>query len=148
MRTKLSEIEISSSPENAVREEAISSTCSHLSSPLSVNWSTLAKQLNGVLEKAVHARVIRAPNLSSSTHVQEASANTSSTSLGSGQKSESESVLGMECRHSQCEDQPACGEELIAKKGDPDKIIRGRARIAILFSGGVDSMLLAALTDR
>lgn len=156
-RTKLSEIETSAPPENIVEEEAISSSTSEgvvvgddpsLSlapvSALSVDWSTLAKQLIAVLEKAVHARVVRAPNLPSSTR--EASV-TSSTSLGSSQKSESDSILGTESRHTQSEEQPACEEKLVAKIGDSD-IIHGRARIAILFSGGIDSMLLAALTDR
>ena len=157
-RTKLSEIETRASSESTVEEEAISSVSNtsegvvgggdpslSLSpvSTLSVDWSALAKQLIAVLEKAIHARVARAPHLPSST--QQASA-TCSSSLGGCRKSESESrILGMESRHAQCEEQAACGKELGAKEGDT---IHGRARIAILFSGGVDSMLLAALTDR
>ena len=172
-RTKPSEIESSASSENAIKEgeeETIDSSCSIskgvvvrddpslslLLSPVSthsVDWSALSKQLIAVLEKAIRSRVVRAPFLPSST--QEASVTTSSSSTSlvrDCQKSESESesqVLGMESRHSQSEEhQPVCREELVARKGDSDVIIRGRARIAILFSGGVDSMLLAALTDR
>ena len=151
-RTKLSEIETSSPPENSVSTSTsegvvVGDDPSFSLAPvstLSVDWSALAKRLIAVLEKAVRARVVRAPNLPSST--QEASV-ISSTSLGSSQTSESESILGVESRHAQSEEQPVCGGELVVKKGD-SKIIHGRARIAILFSGGVDSMLLAALTDR
>ena len=168
-RTKPSEIESSASSENAVEEEDTIDSSSSISkgvvvrddpslslllppaSTHSVDWSALSKQLIAVLEKAIRARVVRAPYLPSST--QEASATTSSSSTSlvrACQKSESESesrVLGMEPRHSQSEEQPVCREELVARKGDSDVIIRGRARVAILFSGGVDSMLLAALTD-
>ena len=149
-RTKLSEIETHASPENTIEEEAVCSVSSTSEgvvgggdpspslapvSTLSVDWSALAKQLITVLEKAIRARVARAPHLPSST--QQALA-TSSSSLGGCRKSDSES---------QCEEQPVRGKELGAKEGDL-VTIRGRARIAILFSGGVDSMLLAALTDR
>ena len=168
-RTKPSEIESSASSENTIEEEVTigsssinkgmvvrdDPSLSLLSSPVSthsVDWSALAKQLIAVLEKAIRARVVRAPYLPSST--QETSVTTSSSSaslVGGCQRSESESefrALGMESSHNQCKEQPVCGEELVARKGDSDDIIHGRARIAILFSGGVDSMLLAALTDR
>ena len=170
-RTKPSEIESSASSGNAVEEEETIDSSSSISkgvvvrddpslslllspaSTHSIDWSALSKQLIAVLEKAIRARVVRAPYLPSSTQEASATTSSSSTSLVRGcRKSESESesqVLGMESRHSQNEEhQPVCREELVASKGDSDVIIRGRARIAILFSGGVDSMLLAALTDR
>ena len=166
-RTKPSEIESSASSENTVETIGGSSSISKgvvvrddaslplLLSPVStcsVDWSALAKQLIAVLEKAICARVVRAPYLPSSTQEASATTSSSSASLVRGcQKSESESefrALGMESRHNQNKEQPVCGEELVARKGDLDDIIHGRARIAILFSGGVDSMLLAALTDR
>ena len=150
-RAKTSEVETSASPKNTVKEEAISSSSTRegvnvrdnpsLKSSPSIDWSTLAKQLIAVLEKAIYARVVRAPNLPSST--QEASV-ASSANFGNSWKSEPESIFGMESRHGQPMEQPVCREELV---GDLN-IIHGRARIAILFSGGVDSMLLAALTDR
>ena len=170
-RTKPSEIESSASSENTVKEEETIDSSSSISkgvvvgddpslslllssvSTHSVDWSALSMQLIAVLEKAIRSRVIRAPFLPSSTQEASATTSSSSTSLVRGcQKSESESesqVLEMESRHSQGkEHQPVCREELIARKGDSDVIVRRRARIAILFSGGVDSMLLAALTDR
>ena len=113
-------------------------------SALSIDWGTLAKQLITVLEKAVHARVVRAPHLPSST---QKTSVISSASLGDRQKTESTSVLGMESRHGQSMEPSVCGTKLDAKKGDLN-IMYGRVRIAILFSGGVDSMLLAVLTDR
>lgn len=169
-RTKPSEIESSASSENTIEEEVTIGSSSSinkgmvvrddpslslLSSPASthsVEWSALAKQLIAVLEKAIRARVVRAPYLPSSTQETSVTTSSSSASLVRGcQKSESESefrALGVESRHNQNKEQPVCGEELVARKGDSDDIIHGRARIAILFSGGVDSMLLAALTDR
>ena len=76
---------------------------SNMSLP-TVDWSTLAKQLIAVLEKAVRSRVVRAPYQPSSA--------------------------------------------LDDAKSGVSKFTHGRARIAILFSGGVDSVLLAALADR
>jgi hypothetical protein len=164
-RTQPEEIERSASPENTVEKEATGSRSSisegvvviddsslPLLSPVathSVDWGALAKQLIAVLEKAICARVVRAPYLPSSMQETSTTTSSSSTSLGRCQKSESESQIpGMESRHGQREEQLVHKEELVAKKGDSDVIIRGRARIAILFSGGVDSMLLAAIADR
>ena len=151
-RTNTSEVEISVVPKSTLKEavgEGVnvrdnSSISLSVESSPSTDWSTLAKQLIAVLEKAIRERVVRAPFLPSST--QETSI-TSSANLGNSQKSKPESVLGMESRHDEPVEQPLCREELVTKKGDSN-IIRGRARIAILFSGGVDSMLLAALADR
>ena len=95
------------------------------------DWSSLAKQLITVLEKAVHSRVVRAPFLPSHTSLLQ-SQGASSVSF-EGRKTERTSS------------QEASGAD--ADKGDVN-VIHGRARIAILFSGGVDSVLLAALVDR
>ena len=94
-----------------------------------VDWSSLAKQLITVLEKAIHSRVVRAPFLPSSTSLLQ-SQGASSVSFESRkiERTSSQEVSG-------------------ADKGDVN-VTHGRARIAILFSGGVDSVLLAALVDR
>ena len=92
-------------------EVAISKAPVH---PDEVNWYALAQQLIEVLQKAIKARVVRAPPIRELNSVV-APSKASDVSTG---------VIG-------------------AAAGD-----QGNARVAILFSGGVDSVVLAALTDR
>ena len=95
----------------------------------SVDWNTLAKQLITVLEKAIHSRIVRAPYLPSCRVVAR-----DVNSIDLEHRSHEEEVAG-------CQNQTLVLEP-------KTEYIHGRARIAILFSGGVDSMLLAAIVDR
>lgn len=103
------------------------------SSPsLSPDWRALSRLLITELERAVHSRVVRAPYLPSSSQTRSDGA-----CLMDLSKSDSDPVKEVE----------------LATATDPMKtavsaIILGKARIAILFSGGVDSVVLAALVDR
>ena len=108
--------------------ESVVSTVSPVSVSTSIDWNTLAKQLIAVLEKAVHSRVVRAPHLPSSTL---------ETHGATGS-------VDFEERGSEAA-QSGSQEESWKKAME---FVRGKARVAVLFSGGVDSVLLAALVDK
>ncbi len=92
--------------------------------------SAIAQQLLAILQQAVETRVMRAPPLDVGKESLESAStprNHASTEVTAG-ASKSPPV------------------DISAAKGE--NVIQGRARVAILYSGGVDSAVLAALTDR
>ena len=118
---------------SAMRGASLSHHVSHTLRP-AVDWRTLATQLITVLERAVHSRVDRAPYLPSVTVETRGASSANLERCGT----EVDTVTGAVKSHQS----PV--EGLVVKS----KVVYGRARIAILFSGGVDSMVLAALVDR
>ena len=110
-------------------EKATLPTASPLSAMATVtqetDWNTLAQHLLSVLQQAIQSRVDRAPRV---THT----VSQDTVTVCCGPPSGAGSV--------------GCGPP----SGSPDtaSVVQGAARVAILFSGGVDSVVLAALTDR
>ena len=84
------------------------------------DWNTLAQHLLSVLQQAIQSRVDRAPRV---TH------------------SVSQDTVTVGC-------DPPSGAGFVGCGPDIASVVQGAARVAILFSGGVDSVVLAALTDR
>lgn len=112
------------SRQSASSEKATLPTASPLSAMATVtqetDWNTLAQHLLSVLQQAIQSRVDRAPRV---THT----ISQDTVTVGCGPPSGAGSV--------------GCGPNI-------GSIVQGAARVAILFSGGVDSVVLAALTDR
>lgn len=142
-------------------------------SPLTTDWSSLAKELLSILEGAVHARVIRAPVIPSripssfnSTHLpiphrsNDCGAIQTSSSMNKVDRPTSSHFIPPSDLPSQ-PDQFETRQDILSLSGAAvifskrtrsddvcSGVVEGRARIAVLFSGGVDSAVLAALTDR
>ena len=94
-----------------------------------VDWNTLAKQLIAVLQKAVHSRIVRAPHLPS-------------------YRVEARDDSSVNVDHRRNEEEPTGCQNQALVLVPKAEYIHGRARVAVLFSGGVDSILLAALVDK
>ena len=117
----------------AMRGASLSHHMLHTLRP-AVDWRALATQLITVLERAVHSRVDRAPYLPSVT------VETQGASSANLERCDTE----VETATGAVKSHQSPVEGLVVKS----KVVYGKARIAILFSGGVDSMVLAALVDR
>lgn len=128
-----------------VRDTATSINMTHLPTP-TVDWRALAAQLISVLEKAVLSRAVRAPYMPSiAIETTDASSAISSITMATSGASTASQHL---CE-TDIEAAPTGSEQKFAERQtEGTKVVYGKARIAILFSGGVDSMVLAALVDR
>ena len=97
-------------------------------------FHAVAQQLLAILHRAVETRVMRAPPVDVSKKNFE--------SASTPHNHESTEVTAGACKSST----PTPPADISAANGG--KVIQGRARVAVLYSGGVDSAVLAALTDR
>lgn len=114
-----------------------------LSEPVSIDvWSSLAKQLITILEKAVHSRIVRAPHVPSSVTPLSCEEQPPATEVSLEHHRKTDLAPGLE------DESELSIPTKLDTHGKCSNFIRGRARIAILFSGGVDSMVLAALVDK
>ena len=104
-----------------------------------IDWTSLSQQLIRVLERAIFSRVKSAPEINplSKQKVIKVQLNTSTASA----ESDSEKGSGVSVADIATADEAGC-------IGQGEMVVQGNARIAVLFSGGVDSVVLAALTDR
>ena len=147
-------------------------------SPMTTDWLSIANQLLSILEGAVHSRVIRAPVIPSriydSTRLPipdgnkdcaasqispsmddkdpPTSSHTSHRASLSGTLSQPECCLTekqFETRQDVLSSEASVVSTIRTRSDDVcPGVVEGRAKVAVLFSGGVDSAVLAALTDR
>ena len=123
------------SQQSASNEKATLPTASPLIAMATVtqetDWNSLAQHLLSVLQQAIQSRVDRAPRV---THT----VSQDTVTVGCDPPSGAGSVG--------CD--PPSGAGTVGCGPNTASVVQGAARVAILFSGGVDSVVLAALTDR
>ncbi len=122
-----------------------------------VNWPKLAQEFILVLQGAILSRVNRAPRLRhdaiSRTMDNESSVEILSSLQSEGKLSVASCVLGGKVEGKEKVDMQSFSPQspsLVAEavRENQQSLSQGKARVGILFSGGVDSVVLAALADR
>ena len=98
-----------------------------------VEFHAVAQQLLAILHKAVETRVVRAPPVDVSKKTLE-----SASIPHKRESTEEENTVK----------QSTTGALATPPAATGGNVIEGNARVAVLYSGGVDSAVLAALTDR
>ncbi len=122
-----------------------------------VNWLKLAQEFILVLQGAILSRVNRAPRFrhdaTSRTMDNDSSVEILSGSRSEGKLSAASCMLGGKGEGKEKVDMrsfspqsPSLAAEAVRE--NQRSLSQGKARVGILFSGGVDSVVLAALTDR
>ncbi len=130
--------------------------------PAEANWPELAQQLIVALQGAIEARVSRAPRsrplaplkkpvesgiCTFPSFDREGGPECPATSAGvrEEEKRKEKDEIGT-C--SSLPRPPLSSPAVVVVDESPEVVHQGKARIGILYSGGVDSVVLAALTDR
>ena len=138
--TSLPEHTDEASTQNAERVEVLAPSHSIETATTAYTYDDCVARLLDVLQSAVHCRVSRAPTVAQREVVTQTPLHmTPALESGAVEEVDVQNMSGRENKLccAQKIDSTPCGT-----------VMRGSARVAILYSGGVDSAVLAALADR